>query len=698
MTPLPTHDVAPPPERPWPMLIDVAAQVVCYFVAKYAFGASPEIALSVGAGVVASRIAVRTARRRRTELVELLILGMILVSIVAAVVAGQPRVVLVIQSCAGVVLCGVLVAGALTGRPVAARLLSQFLIRGDSARAGRWDERVHHRAAGSEWRRLELIWVMTAIVSTTASLAVAAMSPLDAAVIFCQAIPFAAAAAGVVATWVSTRELRRHLHASAATPTDLGGRRSGVARSICILALGSRGDVQPTIALALALMERGHRVKIAAMGTGLVALVRSAGVEAHPLSDTVPDHDDSYRRVLDRPIKRMRAYGRFLDAHVDTMSREIIDACADAEVIVAHSDGLDFAVSSAQGRVVVGYRFFPGTTNGAYSVTQYTSTGWVKAVLDRSPRWVKRLTWTWGDFTTWYHVKGAVNQHRAALGLAPYRSRRERNRACAHVQDLQLYDAALTSALAPEFGSAKPMLGFLEVPSHAWTRATGVPEVPPLLDEWLDAGEPPIYWGFGSMRVEDPDRLAADFADVCRERGQRGLIVVGWSDLNDHSYGDHIKVVESVNHSAVLPRCRAAVHHGGAGTTAAALRAGLPSLICPVLADQPFWGTRVTELGVGMCIPIKKLDARRLHTGFDFLLGPDATLRAQRLSVLIALGAIPAQRAARLVDMAILGDTSTRPHVAGAVPTTAVAMDFSAAEPRPDSAALQFPDPVLADK
>ena len=102
-------------------------------------------------------------------------------------------------------------------------------------------------------------------------------------------------------------------------------------------------------------------------------------------------------------------------------------------------------------------------------------------------------------------------------------------------------------------------------------------------------------------------------ARVCAERGRRGLIVAGWSDLVGAYLGDHVRVVDEVVHAEVLPHCAAAVHHGGAGTTAASLRAGLPTLVCAVTADQPFWGERVRALGVGAAVRLSSFtddDAR----------------------------------------------------------------------------------------
>ncbi|WP_019202557.1 glycosyltransferase [Tsukamurella sp. 1534] len=421
---------------------------------------------------------------------------------------------------------------------------------------------------------------------------------------------------------------------------------------VCILAMGSRGDVQPTIAIGLALRGRGHDVTIAAMGDPLVTLIRSAGLAAHRLNEIVPDYDEDYREVIHRPVERMRAYGRFLVRNIATISHEIEAVCRDADVVLTHSDAVDFAlpVTRRTGATIISYRFFPGTTNSVYPMTQYTPAGLTSDVLSRSPRVVKRATWALGDSFTWTHVRAAVNFHRMSVGEAPYRSRRAKNRDADEIVDLQLYDPSLTPDLVPEFSRTRPMLGFLEVPADAWLRRGEQKRTDADLMRWLTDGDAPIYWGFGSMRIADPDAKARLFARVCRERGRRGLIVAGWSDLQGADLGEHIRVVDEVVHAEVLPHCAAAVHHGGAGTTAASLRAGLPTLISPVLADQPFWGARVTDLGVGACLPMRSMTPERLHAAFDVLLDPATRRRAQRVSSLIDLGDIPARRAALIIE------------------------------------------------
>jgi sterol 3beta-glucosyltransferase len=136
---------------------------------------------------------------------------------------------------------------------------------------------------------------------------------------------------------------------------------------------------------------------------------------------------------------------------------------------------------------------------------------------------------------------------------------------------------------------------------------------PSRLVEFLDAGPPPVFISFGSMVGPYPADTARVVLEALARTGQRGLIVTGWGGLTVPDPPPEVHVAEFVPYDWLLPQVAAVVHHGGAGTTAAGLRAGKPTVICPFVADQPFWGRRVNALGVGPpSIPQRKLTAARL--------------------------------------------------------------------------------------
>jgi sterol 3beta-glucosyltransferase len=123
--------------------------------------------------------------------------------------------------------------------------------------------------------------------------------------------------------------------------------------------------------------------------------------------------------------------------------------------------------------------------------------------------------------------------------------------------------------------------------------------LPADLERFLVAGPPPVYIGFGSMTGRDPEQLTQTTLDAVRLANVRAVIATGWGGLTASGGGSDVHILRSVSHTELFPRCAAVVHHGGAGTTHAGLRAGRPTIVCPVAMDQPFWGARVQAAGAG---------------------------------------------------------------------------------------------------
>jgi UDP:flavonoid glycosyltransferase YjiC (YdhE family) len=151
--------------------------------------------------------------------------------------------------------------------------------------------------------------------------------------------------------------------------------------------------------------------------------------------------------------------------------------------------------------------------------------------------------------------------------------------------------------------------------------------------DFLQSGPPPVYIGFGSMAGRDPERRAEIALEALKRSGQRGVLLTGWGGLQPRDLPDDVYAVDSVPHDWLFPQMAAVVHHGGAGTTAAGLRAGTPTVIVPFFGDQPFWGRRVAELGVGPApIPQKQLSVERLAAAIRTAAGdPAMRARAQEL-------------------------------------------------------------------
>ena len=198
------------------------------------------------------------------------------------------------------------------------------------------------------------------------------------------------------------------------------------------------------------------------------------------------------------------------------------------------------------------------------------------------------------EWLVWHMWKKADDAQRRELGLPKATGPAARRIAERGSLEIQAYDEVCFPGLAAEWAKwngQRPFVGALTM------------ELPTDADEeiasWIAAGTPPIYFGFGSIPVESPADTLAMIGGVCAELGERALVCSGWSDFRDVPHFEHVKVVGAVNHAAVFPACRAVVHHGGPGTMAAGLRAGVPTLILWMLGDQPLWGAAVKRLKVG---------------------------------------------------------------------------------------------------
>ena len=163
---------------------------------------------------------------------------------------------------------------------------------------------------------------------------------------------------------------------------------------------------------------------------------------------------------------------------------------------------------------------------------------------------------------------------------------------------------------------------------------------PESLSKFLEDGEPPIYIGFGSIVVDDPDKFTAMIFKAVKKAGVRALVSKGWGGLGDRdNTPENVYMLENTPHDWLFPRVRAVVHHGGAGTTAIGLKCGKPTMIVPFFGDQPFWGSMVAKAGAGAekPIPYKDLSIDIFAEGIRQCLSPEAQKHAQELAENIAL-------------------------------------------------------------
>lgn len=244
-------------------------------------------------------------------------------------------------------------------------------------------------------------------------------------------------------------------------------------------------------------------------------------------------------------------------------------------------------------------------------------------------------------------TRDAGDAQRRALGLSPAAG--PPTRAEHGLLELQTYDELCLPGGAAEWvepGGWRPFVGSLtlEMPTDADDEVLS----------WIGDGTPPIYFGFGSTPIESPAETVAVINAACAQLGERALICAGANDFGGVPRPDHVKVVAALNYAAVFPACRAVVHHGGSGTTAAGLRAGVPTLILWTVWDQPMWAEAVEHLKVGAGRGFFDSTLDSLVADLRSVLAPECAVRAREVAAQLTKPAESVGRAADLLEDAVV--------------------------------------------
>jgi UDP:flavonoid glycosyltransferase YjiC (YdhE family) len=184
---------------------------------------------------------------------------------------------------------------------------------------------------------------------------------------------------------------------------------------------------------------------------------------------------------------------------------------------------------------------------------------------------------------------------------------------------------------SPDWGDDVEITGywFADEP-EGWTP-------PPALEQFIARGSKPVCIGFGSMSQRDPAATTRIVLDAIAQSGQRAILIAGWGGLKSNDLPENVFQIDSIHHSWLYPKMAAVVHHGGAGTTSAGLRAGVPSIVVPFHGDQPFWGKCIENLGVGPApVPRNRLTAERLAKAIQIAVtDPSIATRAAEIGAKI---------------------------------------------------------------
>ncbi|MBB4853215.1 UDP:flavonoid glycosyltransferase YjiC (YdhE family) [Mycobacteroides chelonae] len=377
---------------------------------------------------------------------------------------------------------------------------------------------------------------------------------------------------------------------------------------------GTRGDVEPCAAVALELRRRGHDIAMA-VPPDLIGFIESAGLSAVAYG---PHSQQQMEEDFFREFWSVRTCGSFARRAREyvtrgwgAMSLTVTELAQGADLVLTGTTYQEVAANAAEhhGVPFAALHYFPLRSNGR--------------LWPQLPSLLNHAVVTAFSWIHWRLIEKSDSAQRKQLNLScsvgpSYRQHLRRG-----ALEIQAYDPVFFRGLSDDWCRRRPFVGGLTLGLATSTDHE--------VDSWISSGPPPIYFGFGSMPVDSPTRMIAMAAEACRQLGLRALISCPAAAASDLTalQSEGVKIVGVVNHSDVFPRCRAIVHHGGAGTTTAALRAGIPALILWFGADQPIWAAQVENLGVGSAQRFSKVTVPSLVARLRSVLTPECAARAR---------------------------------------------------------------------
>ncbi|KAF3445501.1 hypothetical protein FNV43_RR10677 [Rhamnella rubrinervis] len=399
---------------------------------------------------------------------------------------------------------------------------------------------------------------------------------------------------------------------------------------IAILVVGTRGDVQPFLAMARRLQEFGHHVRLATH-TNFSTFVKSAGVEFYPLGGDpriLAGYMARNKGLIPSGRREISVQRKELKAIIESL----LPACTEPEIETGRPFRAQAIIANppAYGHAHVAEALH--VPLHIFFTMPWTPTSEFPHPLARVPQsagyW---LSYIIVDLLIWWGIRGFINDFRKKkLKLPPIAYFSTYHGSISHLPTGYMWSPHVVpkpsdwGTLVDVVGYCFLNLGLKYQPQEEFLH-------------WIQKGPKPIYIGFGSMPLEDPEKTTNIILEALKDTGQRGLLDRGWGDLgNLIEVSENIFLLEDCPHDWLFPQCSAVVHHGGAGTTATGLRAGCPTTIVPFFGDQFFWGERIHQKGLGPApIPISQLSIDNLSDAIRFMLQPEVKSRAVEIGNLI---------------------------------------------------------------
>ncbi|KAE9401511.1 glycosyltransferase family 1 protein [Gymnopus androsaceus JB14] len=405
--------------------------------------------------------------------------------------------------------------------------------------------------------------------------------------------------------------------------------------SIVIMIVGSRGDVQPYIALSQRLQKDGHRIRIASHET-FRSFVNDAGLEFFDIGGNPqelmsymvknPGLMPGFESLTNGDIGRKRKM-------LSTMMEGCWKSCHSPDPQTGRPFVADAIISNPPAFAHIHCAEAMGIPITSYPTTSFPHPLVNIQNSNAQSGLTNYLSYALADILTWQGIGDLVNKFRArSLGLRPLSLKS----GAGVLDNLKVpWTYCMSSGLVPK---PKDWKSHIDVVGFYFLDLATNYTPPDDLAAFLDAGEPPVYIGFGSVVVDDSAAMTNTIFEATRQAGVRALVSAGWGGLGGVSVPPHIFILGNIPHDWLFSQGRvsAVVHHGGAGTTAIGLSNGLPTVVVPFFGDQGFWGSMIHKANAGPePIPHKTLGIENLRDGIRFAISSEAKEAARRLARVI---------------------------------------------------------------
>ena len=421
--------------------------------------------------------------------------------------------------------------------------------------------------------------------------------------------------------------------------------------NIVVMVIGSRGDIQPFLKLGKDLKDYGHRVRIAThpafkdfvekdselefFSVGgdpaelMAFMVKNPGMI--PTMETLKKGEIGRRR--DQMAEMFDGFWRACinatDDEKDISNLKMLGANAPfvADAIIANPPSFAHVHCAERLGIPLHLMFtFPYTPTQSFP---HPLANIKQSNID--PGYTNFMSYPLVEMMTWQGLGDLVNDFRVrTLGLEPVSTLW----APGQLYRLKVpYTYLWSPGLVPKPKDWGPEI---DIAGFVFLDLASTFEPPKELQDFLNAGDPPVYIGFGSIVVDDPDKFTRTIFEAVEKAGVRALVSKGWGGLGDDNIPKNVYMLENTPHDWLFPKVKAVVHHGGAGTTAIGLKCGKPTMVVPFFGDQQFWGAMIAEAGAGSApVPYKKLTPDKLAKGIMECLTDEACEAAKKIAASI---------------------------------------------------------------